>query len=1769
MLTFARNALRAIVASSQIIINFCVSINTIRIHFDIYACVTPISYYGDKKMIKRKSMLPLMRVVTALMLLVVPTAIGRVATASAATDGSDNVRLSGFEVSAVTDGTAPFDDDDSDGNDSVASNGRVRSFDSVMYTMSYTTELIDNFTLVDEADIDVEIELQMSPKEALFNMSSLNWLENAEVLYWREDGTSSDMWTADDATEFVRQTVTGTRHIVNGNGGNAIPGTGTLVVGIDVMSAPNGCEIKPSMSIWMQGRESERLTADFDPVIVSAKPSLNLRMQAIGNNVDRYFDISSYRQYMLDDDAKNLIAGRMYKIGFAVEMKNTDEHGMRGYELPTGDITLDFDISVKRDGVDVTDDPRFAPVFWDYSNNNMYVYRGMLGHMIGFSVTSAGDSADGLYRNSTPNMSLDGHTLHVRLSGYGFDYKRWSPYKGSMNLDESTYVFAMANVFFVMPLDAVSEEGETLIEATIRNIAFDGEAHSDVRDEWTLDDNKKSAVIDAFRHVEDDVVEPGDGYPSSDTNLYSKTVGTDLADWGTYDSRAYVGEEFKTRYWFIKEGSHVVTDCDMFIKLDTSVMDLSDMTFEVNTAYDGRDPAEEFDSNNITTLYAAKPDGQHWSSDEEMDLTHEENLIYFDSYDACKSAGYECVGLLFEVRDARVQAPYPGIVVALNHLKVKDGTAPGTLTQTTSEWRVWELCDDVPSWTEYQYAGVNGAYGIGDASLNGGDVSLRDVTGYDGLFADGYLAPTSVLYTRFDKIQYDAFGNITKNANGRYSSNLEKYVGGLVAGANIYVISGRATIDVKVSNAADGEPKNVFDLDQGERTAWYTIAPALVLNSDVQMRSDVRIEVTLPKGVHYIDGTLSAEPATVTNFADGSGDIEKMTFEMKNALIGEELPKITFAVTIGDAGTDSDLDTGTSLSCSASIKAGFCQKYTKGEDELDYATFSVIRLSTSSIMKSVRDVIMPHLSDNSFTLRFGNTSDTVMDDVTLYDVMPYDGDLNGSAFSGGYRVVGFDIDMTHAQTLAARIGDAPSFEYSTSDGARVTASADVEDRVSDETLGWAPVGNWSASGGHAITTGLDITDMSAFRFNIGDMPSNEYIDVTMLVDFADSDESAIPDADGGEQQPNDVYANSFYEWSPNQPSVVRSNVVLTTVEYISIALDKSATERIDDAVAGESKIEYEFVITNNGDHPLHGVSLTDDMLDGVSEVTIDWAGSTDPSTGEGALSPSESVTAMATYVVTQADIDRGSVENTATATGENESGTDEVEDTDTVTTTLTGSASISLTKDVDKEAVDLGADDGRDEYRTLTYSFIIENTGSLTLTDVTLDDAMLAASGTVVSIDWDASTDVAIPAGTLAPGETVRGTAQYRIAQPDIDAGKVTNTATVTGTPSDGSDDVTSTDDAETTILNPNPGIALEKLASVGSGASVAVGTEMQWLFRVTNTGNVTLTNVTIDDHMVESVDYGDWDRVLEPTESETVLADYVVRAEDISADGTIVNTATATGTPPSGGSTNVEDDSTTEVSVDTNPSLTMTKSVDKGELIDDAAVPGAVLEYSFTVENTGDVTLTDVSIDDMLDGVRDLSIDWDASSDAGTVAGALSPGETVPATASYDVTQADIDAGIVTNRAVAHGTDGGDAVTSNEATATTIIRAPEPDPTPEPEPTPTDPTTPEQPPADDEANQNVTPVDPPASETPSDGAKPSEDESWRPTEQIDDNENVVANGVVSSGGNGGSVADGEGDERGADEMVSTGADGALPIAIAFAACVITVASIVTRKLRI
>src|SRR5690606_22878916 len=108
---------------------------------------------------------------------------------------------------------------------------------------------------------------------------------------------------------------------------------------------------------------------------------------------------------------------------------------------------------------------------------------------------------------------------------------------------------------------------------------------------------------------------------------------------------------------------------------------------------------------------------------------------------------------------------------------------------------------------------------------------------------------------------------------------------------------------------------------------------------------------------------------------------------------------------------------------------------------------------------------------------------------------------------------------------------------------------------------------------------------------------------------------------------------------------------------------------------------------------------------------------------------------------------------------------------------------------------------------------------------------------------------------TLAPGATAVFTATYAITQADIDAGQVTNQARAEGVGVDG-DPVTDLSDPASlagadptvTTLAQAPALQVEKTATRTSidGAGQTLGFEIT----VSNTGNTTLTGVTLADDL-------------------------------------------------------------------------------------------------------------------------------------------------------------------------------------------------------------------------------------------------------------------------------------------------------------------------------
>ena len=292
-------------------------------------------------------------------------------------------------------------------------------------------------------------------------------------------------------------------------------------------------------------------------------------------------------------------------------------------------------------------------------------------------------------------------------------------------------------------------------------------------------------------------------------------------------------------------------------------------------------------------------------------------------------------------------------------------------------------------------------------------------------------------------------------------------------------------------------------------------------------------------------------------------------------------------------------------------------------------------------------------------------------------------------------------------------------------------------------------------------------------------------------------------------------------------------------------------------------------------------------------------------------------------------------------------GTDSSEDTIDATTSKSSVVirpSIEIEKYVNGEEADdapgpsvLVGDD-------VVFEFLVTNTGDCTLTNVSVDDDILGHIGTIASLAPDAS-------------QTLSKTVPAAM-------GPHANIATATGTPPVG-DVVTANDPGH--YFGENPSYRIDK--SVTESQVSAPGL-LHYTVVLTNTGNVDLTEVTLDDSLVgdpgSAVESGVADNVLNVGEHWTWQYTYTVTQADINLGEPIDNTAT-------GDCDELEPiDDSCSVPVIQNPSIDLEKLVN-GE---DADVPtgptvaaGSTVTFTFIVTNTGNVTLTNVSVDDSVLG--------------------------------------------------------------------------------------------------------------------------------------------------------------------------------------------------------
>jgi len=409
-----------------------------------------------------------------------------------------------------------------------------------------------------------------------------------------------------------------------------------------------------------------------------------------------------------------------------------------------------------------------------------------------------------------------------------------------------------------------------------------------------------------------------------------------------------------------------------------------------------------------------------------------------------------------------------------------------------------------------------------------------------------------------------------------------------------------------------------------------------------------------------------------------------------------------------------------------------------------------------------------------------------------------------------------------------------------------------------------------------------------------------------------------------------------------------------------IGLDKAATPTRY-AVPGEV-IGYAYTVVNEGNVTLHGIALTDNRLGPV----------TCPSA---VLAPGHTMTCTASYVTTQADVDRGHIVNDGLVTGHPPAGPP-VRAADGATVRALRQPAISL----DKTAFPtLYSRPGE----AIGYTYTVTNTGNATLHRVALTDDRLGP--------------VSCPLTALAPGDSMTCHAAYVTTQADVNRGHIVNAAEVTGHPRTGP---AVTDSGNASVhADHRPGIQLDK--SVTPPVFGAPGETLSYRYTVANAGNVTLRGIALRDSRLGAVTCPS--ATLAPAASMTCTARYVTTQADLDR-GQVQNAAVVSGHPPHGAPVTGAD--TAAVPAHHLPAIDLVKSAFPARY----GSAGEVITYSYTVTNSGNVTLHNVALtDDRLGPVTCL-------------AATLAPGASTTCVAYHLTTQADVDAGQVSNAAAVTG---------------------------------------------------------------------------------------------------------------------------------------------------
>ncbi|MEU8657669.1 beta strand repeat-containing protein [Actinoplanes philippinensis] len=298
---------------------------------------------------------------------------------------------------------------------------------------------------------------------------------------------------------------------------------------------------------------------------------------------------------------------------------------------------------------------------------------------------------------------------------------------------------------------------------------------------------------------------------------------------------------------------------------------------------------------------------------------------------------------------------------------------------------------------------------------------------------------------------------------------------------------------------------------------------------------------------------------------------------------------------------------------------------------------------------------------------------------------------------------------------------------------------------------------------------------------------------------------------------------------------------------------------------------------------------------------------------------------------------------------------------------------------------------------TITYAYTITNNGNVTMDGFSVTDSLIGA--------------VTCPSMAVAPAGTLvcTGGPPYTVTQSDVDAGRTVvsdayvisrqagqpdphsyGPATVATVVAAGLPSLTATVDA---VITP-----------AGHQAAAEAGDTVKYRTVLTNNGNQTITGITVADPRAGTAGCPGTSLAPGASMACTSASSYPVTTADIDANVPVATTVTVAGRRPgdtAAGTLLTPPASFPVIAAAPQLSLTAESTVTPGGHRDQL-VRGDLVDYRFTVRNTGNVTMTGIVVTGARTGA------------AICLAGTLAPGATTTCSAGtpYRVIQPDVEAG-------------------------------------------------------------------------------------------------------------------------------------------------------------